>query len=331
MPVTIYSTLAKTALDATTDQPVNARAQLEAAIDALNSLRTQIDSLGITQPGDGIEIVAAGAGVKDGASVKLDGASLARSASGLKIAAAGILLSMLGQNSATNGQIIQWDSSLNAGAGGWKAASPASSGNQKLKKAVFSTPGSSNWTIPTGVTEAKVTVVAGGGNGGGATSTSTCVGGGGGGGGAAIKWLTGLTPGAQINMTVGGQGGDSYSGAVGSPTCKATAGSNGTANGANAAGGGGAGIGTVGDVLIRGQDGGSGLVSATNGGVGGTGGSSILGGGGSGGAAAVNNQQSGNSGGNYGGGGGGAARSNGSSVSGGGGAGGLIIVEYVEA
>lgn len=331
MPVSIYSTLLKTALDATSDSPVNARAELATAIDALNSLRTLIDSLGITQPGDGLEIVAAGAGTKDGAAVKLDGASLARSAAGLKIASAGILLSMLAQNGATNGQIIQWDSTLNAGAGGWKVASPASSGNQKLKKATFTTVGSSNWTVPTGVTEAKVTVVAGGGNGGTADNTANAAGGGGGGGGAAIKWLTGLTPGSQINVTVGGQGSDSYVGPVGTPLCKATAGSNGgsgTVSLTHGAGGQG-GNGTVGDILISG---GGGHYGSVNGSVknGGGGGSSLLGGGapGSSGSGSSVTPQSAN---NYGGGGAGGASNTGTTRTGGSGAQGIVIIEYVEA
>lgn len=73
--------------------------------------------------------------------------------------------------------------------------------------------GSGTFTLPTGVTGVKVTVIAGGGGGGGSTVTNT--GTGGGSGGASIKWLTGLTPGNTLAVTVGG-GGSGNSGAAGS-------------------------------------------------------------------------------------------------------------------
>jgi hypothetical protein len=65
------------------------------------------------------------------------------------------------------------------------------------------------FTIPTGVTKVKVTVVGGGGGGGGGTTggSSTSGGGGGGGGGGAIKLLTGLTPGNSITVTFSGTNG----------------------------------------------------------------------------------------------------------------------------
>jgi len=55
---------------------------------------------------------------------------------------------------------------------------------------------SGTWTIPAGITKAKVTVIGGGGS--GVASAS-----GGGGGGGAIKYLSGLTPGNTIAVTVG--------------------------------------------------------------------------------------------------------------------------------
>lgn len=68
---------------------------------------------------------------------------------------------------------------------------------------------SGTFTIPTGVTKVKVTVVGGGGGGGGAFGsgcTGSGSGGGGGAGSTAYKWLTGLTPGNTIGVTVGGGG-----------------------------------------------------------------------------------------------------------------------------
>lgn len=63
---------------------------------------------------------------------------------------------------------------------------------------------SGTFIIPPGVTQVKVTVVGGGGAGGG--SDATHVGSGGGSGGVAIKWLTGLTPGNTLTVTVGAGG-----------------------------------------------------------------------------------------------------------------------------
>lgn len=64
------------------------------------------------------------------------------------------------------------------------------------------------FTIPASVTAVKVTVVGGGGGSGGAGSSCSGDGstGGGGGGGTAIKWLTGLTPGNTITVTIGAAG-----------------------------------------------------------------------------------------------------------------------------
>lgn len=63
---------------------------------------------------------------------------------------------------------------------------------------------SGTFTIPSGVTKVKVTVVGGGGGSAGSVSGNT--GSGGGGGGTAIKWLSSLTPGNTLSVTVGGGG-----------------------------------------------------------------------------------------------------------------------------
>jgi len=68
------------------------------------------------------------------------------------------------------------------------------------------------FTIPTGITAVKATVVGGGGAGGGSTASN--MGGGGASGGTGIKWLTGLTPGNTLTVTVGA-GGTGASGAAG--------------------------------------------------------------------------------------------------------------------
>lgn len=75
---------------------------------------------------------------------------------------------------------------------------------------IFTTSGT--FTMPTGVTAVRVTVVGGGGAGGGSTTTN--FGAGGAGGATAIKWLIGLTPGNTLTVTVG-TGGTGVSGGNG--------------------------------------------------------------------------------------------------------------------
>jgi len=67
-----------------------------------------------------------------------------------------------------------------------------------LKQQIFATAGASTFTVPTGVTQLKVTVI-GGGGGGGLSGRAT-------GGGASVKWITGLVPAAIIATTVGAGG-----------------------------------------------------------------------------------------------------------------------------
>ena len=157
---------------------------------------------------------------------------------------------------------------------------------------------SGTFTVPAGITRAKVTVVGGGGSG------ASGVGGGGGGGGTAIEIVTGLTPGGTVTVTVGGVAGTSSFGAY----CSATGG----ATVASIVGGAG-GVGSGGDINLSGSGGGGGGTGSGFS-VYGVGGSSSFGGGGYGGV-----NTAGGNGGNYGGGGAGG---------GGTGAGGVVIVEY---
>jgi len=127
------------------------------------------------------------------------------------------------------------------------------------------TSGTGNFTIPAGVTKLKITVVGGGGGSAGSVSGNT--GGGGGGGGAAIKWLTGLTPGNTLSYSVGtggtagtsapgngGAGGNSTvaTGTTGTPqtitTITGSGGGAGLVGGSGGAGGGG----TNGDLNVPG-------------------------------------------------------------------------------
>ncbi len=61
-----------------------------------------------------------------------------------------------------------------------------------------------NWTVPAGITRARVRIWAGGGGGGG--NGTAGAGGGGGGGGYAEDIITGLVPGASIAITIGAAG-----------------------------------------------------------------------------------------------------------------------------
>jgi hypothetical protein len=81
----------------------------------------------------------------------------------------------------------------------------------------FSSPGTTTWTVPAGVTTCEVEVwgAGGGGGGGGANNAVTYnSGSGGGGGGYTRKRVAGLTPGNTVTITVGagGAGATSYSG-----------------------------------------------------------------------------------------------------------------------
>jgi hypothetical protein len=181
------------------------------------------------------------------------------------------------------------------------------------------------FTIPTGITTIKVTVVGGGGNGGSATFAGTCntgSGGGGGGGGAAISYLTSLSPGNTLSVTVGGAGGTSSvaSGTQSISTISATGGATGTTQtGSSWVSGGAGGVGSGGTINIRGSGGGPGTNQFSTA----IGGSSILGGS----TQAISAVTNGPAGSAYGGGGGGGVGS-GSNASGGAGAAGVVIFEW---
>jgi hypothetical protein len=183
---------------------------------------------------------------------------------------------------------------------------------------------SGTFTIPSNVTAIKMTIVGGGGNGRGGTDISN---GGGGGGGAAIKYLTGITPGNTLTVTVGAAAGTSSvaSGTQSITTVSATGGSTPTATQTAGLGG----TGSNGDLNIKGEGGGTGM-SISQGypcsyalGFTGGGGSSILGGG----AANRSDAGAGSAGGNYGGGGSG-ANGLGGSAAGGAGAAGVVLIEW---
>ena len=183
----------------------------------------------------------------------------------------------------------------------------------------FTTSGS--FVVPAGVTRAKVTLIGGGGAGG---THATQPGGGGGAGGRAEAWLSGLTPGAAITVTVGaggqpaggaGEGGAGQSSSFGSYFSASGGTGGGGGSGGSVPAGGQGGVGAGGGVNLAGSWGGDAIPAASRGGDGGGPGA------GKGGTNAVGQNAPLNG---YGGGGGGG----GPGVSGGAGGGGLVLVEY---
>ena len=140
-------------------------------------------------------------------------------------------------NYGTTGQSI-----VSQGAGSppvWASPSAGASGFSNM--VTLTTVGAGSWTVPAGVTVCKATVVAGGGGGGGGSGGYYGLGGGG--AGASIKYITGLTPGASIAVTIGAGGtagvgnnsSTSNSGGAGGTSsfgafCSATGGAGGTYN-----------------------------------------------------------------------------------------------------
>lgn len=197
-----------------------------------------------------------------------------------------------------------------------------------LKSQVFTSGGT--FTIPAGITGVKFRVQGGGGAGGGGSASVN--GSGGGSGGYAEKWLTGLTPGNTLAVTVGagGAGASASNGGAGSlssvasgtqsiTTISAPGGNGGFFTAATSPGAAGTSAATGGDL----NSAGSGGVLGT-GGVGGTGAGSTFGGGGGG---AGSGGFSGNAATGFGSGGGGS--SSGSNTAGGAGFAGVVIAEWI--
>jgi hypothetical protein len=181
---------------------------------------------------------------------------------------------------------------------------------------------SGTFIVPNAVTRLRATVIGAGGAGGSCTSGSSLGGGGGGAGGRGKVWLTGITPGALIPVTVGGSG-VAASGGTGGPGgtssfgsfCSATGGSGGTAGSSSSGIGGAGGTVTGAGVYYVGSTGSDAIPGVARGGDGGGPGGGKGSSSGAVGANAVS----------WGGGGGGAS---GSGFNGGSGGGGLVIVEW---
>ena len=186
---------------------------------------------------------------------------------------------------------------------------------------------SGSWTVPAGITRARIRVWPGGGGGGGNATAGAA--GGGGGGGYAEDIITGLVPGAIITITIGAAGAGGAAGVNGTTggtssfgaSLSATGGTfgGGSTSAAGAAGTGGAGAGGGANAILAAGGSGSAGTGGGAGSVGGRGGECAMGGGAGGtstGTAVAGSFPGG-------GGGGGAGGSVGSA-----GAAGLVVIEY---
>lgn len=103
--------------------------------------------------------------------------------------------------SCADGQVAKW----NTATAQWECAEDDAGGAGGFTNmVVFSTPGTTSWTVPAGVTKILVEV-RGGGGGGGKGNNGSAVGQGGSGGGYARSLLT-VTPGSMHSVTVGAAG-----------------------------------------------------------------------------------------------------------------------------
>lgn len=293
------------------------------------TVRLGVGNAGATTS-DAVTVTSAG-------NVTVAGSITAASIAGVTV---GVAQGGTGQTTYTNGQLLIGNTTgntltkatLTAGTGisvtngsGSITIAATSTGLPGAQGQAFTSSGT--FTVPSGITAVKVTVVGGGGNGGsGYTGCGQQGGAGGGGGGLAIKYITGLTPGGTVSVTVGGATGTSSFGAY----CSATGGSNG-ANGAPSAGAGGAGgSGSGGDLNMTGARGGDLTGRGPGGGGGnlvsiyGAGGGASAGGWGYGGTGSYQSTTAGTAGLAYGGGGGGGYYLGG----GGAGASGVVVVEW---
>jgi len=137
----------------------------------------------------------------------------------------------------------------------------AAAGAPVLVPAVEFRTGSATITIPTGATKCKVTLQGGGGGGGSGVAAGCClalgISSGGGGGGTLYKYLSGLTPGNTLVLTIGaagsGAGGTNTNGGAGGNSTLASGTQSITTLTANGGSGGdGAGTGQVGNIVSGG-------------------------------------------------------------------------------
>lgn len=304
-------------------------AEFEAIETAVNS-KINVTDIGTTVQAYDADLTTLGAGGA-GARSFLGLATIASSGSASDLSTGTVGTARLGSGTASSSTYLRGDQT-------WSAVTilPGTQGQ------VFTSTGT--FTVPSGITAVKVTVI-GAGGGGGASSTASSGGSGGGGGGTSISYLTGLTPGDTITATVGTGGAGGSAGGTSSfgAYCSATGGGAGGANQGSAGSGGSGSGGTINRTGGAGGSGfGYGVLSSTASGAGGGDLSSAFGFGsselgcatyrgcglfGQGGDGRVNSDGVGNAG-ETGCGGGGGYKTGSTTRAGGAGGNGIIIVEW---
>lgn len=237
--------------------------------------------------------------------------------------------------SATAEGQVHWDTALDLLRIGTGSTSKVINGGRTATQVLTSSSGT--YTPTSGMVYVLAVAVGGGGGAPAETGADAAVGGGGA-GGTAIKLFDAATIGASQPYAVGaassGAGNSTTLGSAGA-LLSATGGAVGVSTGntttvGTARKGGQGGIGSSGDLNIRGGSGTPGIVYSTSNGVGGNGGDSIFGGGGRGGVTASTVEQ-GEAGGAYGAGAGGGHTSDGTDLSAVSGAAGVIyMIEFLE-
>lgn len=130
-------------------------------------------------------------------------------------------------SSPTNGQVAtvgDYSYTYNSTTDSWEGVLGGSSGSGTFAQLFTS---SGTFTVPTGVTAVKVTVIGGGGGGGG---TNQGCAGGGGAGGVAIRWISALTPGSSIAVTIGSAGAGGAAPSISDPVAYTNGSSGGTSS-----------------------------------------------------------------------------------------------------
>jgi len=265
----------------------------------------------------------------------VDNSTLAISSNQVIVKSGGITTTQIAANTVTNSNLATMPANTIKGNNTGSAATPIDLTVAQVQSmlavsavtTIVTFTSSGTWTVPAGVTRAKVTVVGGGGGAGGSGGGCGAYGGeGGGGGGCGIKIVTGLTPGGTVSVTVGGggsagnssgiNGGSGGTSSFGAYVSASGGGGGGSSYGASEGVPGAGGVGSGGDLNFHG---GCGTTAGANGG---SGGNSFLGGGGNGG----NTNTGPRAGQTYGGGGGGGSYYGvqGGTV----GAGGIVVIEY---
>jgi hypothetical protein len=158
----------------------------------------------------------------------------------------------------TSGNVLTSDGTA------WTSAASSFTG---ARGEVFTSSGT--FTVPAGISAVKVTVIGAGGGGGGTTrggsGTLSQATGGGGGAGVTTEWISGLTSGSTVSVTVGAGGTGGAAGATGGAGgtssfgayCSATGGGGGTNTGNLFGVGGAAGTGVGGNINSPGGNGGN--------------------------------------------------------------------------